>query len=380
MYKILFAHQSTIPHYRVSFYNSLECLRPDSWNFDVVFDPDKKRKKVYFRENINSDYFKFSILQTKTVTLQIFKQIITYQTFWEIAGKYDLIIIENAVNNLSYPLCYLHKINGTKLALWGHDRDRSILNYYQLKKIIENLKLRMAKNADGFFAYTKGVKDNLVARGVPERNIFTINNTIDINEQRKAYRRFRKNRDAIRKNLGLENKSVLLLVGRLNKKRRIHFLYDAFEVLQEKYGDKYHLLIVGSGEDKFKKFDNEGITYFGPIIDLDNIAPLYVASDLFVIPGWVGLGPLQAMCYDLPIITIDSELNPPEIDYLDSKNSIILPKHSSSDHLAIKIDDLLSTPEKYHSLRSTVWASINHLTIENMTKNFIKGINTILNQ
>ena len=41
MKQVLIAHQSTIPHYRVPFYNSLNTLKPDEWRFEVVFDPDE---------------------------------------------------------------------------------------------------------------------------------------------------------------------------------------------------------------------------------------------------------------------------------------------------------------------------------------------------
>ena len=40
MKKVMIAHQSTIPHYRVPFYNMLNKMRPIDWQFEVVFDPN----------------------------------------------------------------------------------------------------------------------------------------------------------------------------------------------------------------------------------------------------------------------------------------------------------------------------------------------------
>lgn len=59
------------------------------------------------------------------------------------------------------------------------------------------------------------------------------------------------------------------------------------------------------------------------------LAPLYAASDVFTFPGDVGLGPLQALCYDLPVITLESPTHMPEIIYLNKSNSIILPNRIS---------------------------------------------------
>ena len=50
MHKVLIAHQSTIPHYRVPFYNSLENQKPDNWQFDVVFDISELEKPRFFKE------------------------------------------------------------------------------------------------------------------------------------------------------------------------------------------------------------------------------------------------------------------------------------------------------------------------------------------
>jgi hypothetical protein len=42
------------------------------------------------------------------------------------------------------------------------------------------------------------------------------------------------------------------------------------------------------------------------------------------------------------------------------------------------IHTFLNDGRKQEQLRSSAWSSIEHLTIENMAKNFIQGINTVL--
>src|SRR5688572_15115042 len=128
MKKILIAHQSTIPHYRVPFYNALERLRPDTWRFDVVFDPKELSSPRFFNNPLDIKQFQFPILTTNTLTVRICRIMMSYQTFWRKAAEYDLIIVGRALNNLAYPLCQLHQMRGRKVAYWGHDRDRKALS------------------------------------------------------------------------------------------------------------------------------------------------------------------------------------------------------------------------------------------------------------
>ena len=247
MNRILIAHQSTIPHYRVPFYAALERLRPDSWGFDVVFDLAELDNPQFYGEALDIDQFKFPLLPVRTYSALIGNKRVNYQTFWRSAVNYDLVIVENAVNNLAYPLCQIHQLRGTKYAYWGHGWDHGVVHPSLLKMLSEKAKLLFAKKADGFFAYTQGVKNYLVQQGLLSQRIFVVNNTIDIIDQRRLFRLWRDQRKAIRKQFYLQGKKTLLLVGRFTKNRRLDFLLEAFSILRH-WDPSYHLLLVGSGE------------------------------------------------------------------------------------------------------------------------------------
>ena len=138
------------------------------------------------------------------------------------------------------------------------------------------------------------------------------------------------------------------------------------------------MLLVGSGGESYRNDELSNISWLNSIVDLEKLGPIYVASDIFVFPGAVGLGPLQAFCYDLPVITIDSAHHKPEFDYLSSMNSLVLDSSTTSEEYAQVILDLFNDRDRLNKLRSGAWSSIQHLTIEQMTQNFINGINTIL--
>lgn len=378
MKKVLIAHQMkcghSIPHYRIPFYNAIEQLKPNTWCFDVVFDPQDRK---FLKESLATNEFRFPILKVDTIALKISGKTISYQTFWEKASKYDLVIVAQQLNNLTYPLCQLHQLTGKKFAYWGHGNLRSIKQPSWFTSLSEKLKAFLAIKADGFFAYTPGVKSYLAEQDFSANKVFVLNNTIDIKTQRRAFEQFCHKKDDIKRSLGLENKKVLLLVARFNKDKRLDFLLEAFSILQKK-DPSFHLLLVGSEGKKYLNKELENITYFGSITNLSKLAPIYVASDVFSFPGLVGLGTLQALCYNLPVITIKSSNHKPEIEYLSPLNSIILDPETSPKDYAMAIIDLFNDSDKLQKLKDNTWSSIKHLTIEQMAMNFIEGVNKIL--
>jgi len=375
--RVLIAHQSTIPHYRVPFYNALEHLRPDTWRFDVVFDPSELKSRRFFQEQLDDEKLKFPVLEVRTLSLKISSKMVSYQTFWRKAAQYNLVIVENAVNNLAYPLCQLHQLSGTRFAHWGHGKDRSIKKLSVPKFVSEKIKIFLARRADGFFAYTTGVKLYLERQGLSPQKIFVVNNTIDINEQRHAFEKCRPSREATRYEFNVQRKKVILFVGRFTQNKKIGFLLRSFSLLRE-MDSSFHLFMVGSGGESYLADNLDNISYFGPVIELDKLAPIYTVSDVFAFPGSVGLGPLQALCYDLPVVAIDSFTHMPEIEYLLPTNSIVLDASTTPEEYARAIMSLFDDPARLNSLKTSTWPSIQHLTIEQMACNFIEGVNTIL--
>jgi glycosyltransferase involved in cell wall biosynthesis len=379
MKKVLIAHQSTIPHYRVDFYNALEANRPKSWVFEVVFDSSELQEKRFFEEEVDLTKFSFPTVDTRTFSFKFGEKVFNLQSFFIRASKYDLIIVGSALSNLTYPLCRLHQLTGKKYGIWGHGKDRTVAKPSKFKKLLEVFRTGLAKSTDGFFAYTSDIKSYLENRGVDPDKIFVLNNTIDILKQRAFFEKYLPEKNKIKKDLGLDDKKILLYVGRFTKNKRIEYLLKAFNSLI-KIDPNYHLIAIGSGSGRYKADAPSQITFFEAITDLNKLAPMYVAADVFTFPGDVGLGPLQALCYDLPVITLDSPTHMPEIIYLNEKNALILPRETTPEDYAMQIHQILNNPITLNYLKAGIWESINHLTIDQMAKNFIAGVNSILKE
>jgi glycosyltransferase involved in cell wall biosynthesis len=372
--QVLIAHQSTIPHYRVPFYNLLEQMRPAWWRFSVVYEQPRSIGRQPAFATAPTETFAFPLVGVRSWRAPLGRNGLLYQTFWWRAGQVDLVIVENALHNLSYPLVHLHQLHGVRVAQWGHGNDRSAVEQTVVKRLSERLKMGLARRADGFFAYTDGVRAFMLDQGLAPERVYAVQNSIDVNAQRRAFEQQVGRRQAIRREMGLAGRRILLFVGRNTAEKRTPFLLSAFATLHG-MDATYALLIVGPGFDASAA--QPGVRYLGEVTDVQRLAPIYVASDLFVFPGLAGLGPVQALCYDLPVITIAAPNQKPEFEYLTSRNGVIMPQHCSPQTFAQAIDDLFESGA-VERIRAEAWPSISHLTLEAMAQRFIHGVSDIL--
>jgi len=375
--KVLIAHQSTIPHYRVPFYEAVERFRPKWWEFSVIYDTVEARGKSFLEFDHRS--VEFQIKTSRTYTLELFGKSLCFQTFPFAASKYDLLVVGSQVNNISYPLSYFLRLRGKSIAYWGHGKDSSVETPKGLKAVAEQTKIWLTRRADGFFAYTNGVRDYMVSNGVERSKIFVLNNTIDIASQRSLFDKLIPQRESLRLQAGLNGKKVLLFVGRLTRQKQLDVLIDAFYSLRL-MDESYHLIIVGGGDTSLlhsvkDRFGERSFRYVGAHEDISQFC---VISDLYVLPGAIGLGPLHALCFDLTPAVIHSRVHKPEYEYLNGENALILPEGSTAEEYACSIKALLEDRVRWAELRAHAWPSIKHLTIENMAQNFIDGVNSIL--
>ena len=204
--RVLIAHQSTIPHYRVPFYNALEKIRPEDWSFDVVFDKSELTSKRYFKEQISFDSFNFPILDVNTYSVKLGSTQLSYQNFLLKARLYDVIVVENAINNIAYPLSQIYQLMGKKYVTWGHGKHRAIINPGWFRQLSELTKQKLTLLSSGFFAYTPGVKSYVESYGMPSAKVFSLNNTIDIQRQRTFFNKFFPDKSKIKSRMGLEKK------------------------------------------------------------------------------------------------------------------------------------------------------------------------------
>lgn len=103
---------------------------------------------------------------------------------------------------------------------------------------------------------------------------------------------------------------ALVTVGRLNDRKGVKHLLDAWQLLEARRPGNWRLVIVGDGPDRgaleaqVRELGLRGVVFAGHM-DYDGIAPVYAAADALVIPtledNWSLVVP-EAMACGLPVL------------------------------------------------------------------------------
>jgi glycosyltransferase involved in cell wall biosynthesis len=113
------------------------------------------------------------------------------------------------------------------------------------------------------------------------------------------------NKNWIKKKYNIENKIMLLYVGRISNEKNIDVLISAYEKLCKKYGDKIALVITGGGpllEELKEKYPY--IIYTGYLREKD-LTDVYSAADIFAFPSTtetLGNVVLESMASGVPVV------------------------------------------------------------------------------
>lgn len=111
-------------------------------------------------------------------------------------------------------------------------------------------------------------------------------------------------RDKYRKELKLENKKVLGIVGRLDYQKNHDFLLDIFVEIEKMEPDKYKLLIIGRGPYEQRLKEKAATLGISRNIDFmgirSDVSKLLNAVDLFILPSF----------YEgLPVVLVEAQAN-----------------------------------------------------------------------
>ena len=153
--------------------------------------------------------------------------------------------------------------------------------------------------------------------GVPEEKLFFTPYAVDNSRFIKAARDLKYKKKYLRKELGIDEKSVVILfVGKLIEKKRPMDLLKAYELLSKNQNlkTKTCLLFVGDGAlwpelENYAKENNLQDVHFVGFKNQTELPQYYAMADIFVLPSGVGetwgLVINEAMCFGLAIIVSD---------------------------------------------------------------------------
>jgi len=231
--------------------------------------------------------------------------------------KGDLVILEQANKFvLNHFVVLLSMLGLKRVAFFGHGRNRQ-----QGGRFSEWYKKAILKRVDWWFAYTQGTSQYLVSQGVDQDKITVVQNSVDLSKFKSELEMATcDDLAALRTELHImEWEPVGLYCGGLHSDKKLSFLLSAAKKVRERVAN-FQLIVVGggveSGQVEVAARDADWIHYVGPKFGTEK-ARYFRISDVFLCPGLVGLGILDAFCAGLPLLTTRLPIHSPEIEYLE---------------------------------------------------------------
>lgn len=230
----------------------------------------------------------------------------------------DVVILFLHLKDLFiWPLIHWLKLKRIPFVYWNKGINLEVRNPW-----LRNLPFYYIHSlCDGIILYSKSNFGDI--RPANRHKVFIANNTINLD----ALPRVTASRE-IKREFGIPFEKTVLFVGRMRSVKKVGHLIQAFNSIDEPGAG---CVIVGDamGCDLQAMIRKKNVLYLGEIFDPKNerMSRLFSASDLFCIPGDVGLGLNEAFHWGLPVVTEDG-LQPPEIQYLTpGRNGFIVPEN-----------------------------------------------------
>lgn len=287
---------NTAPRYREAIFQAIDKEYECDWYFGKTKSDIKemdlsllKRTKYYKTfGNPNKVCVKVGVLKL------LFKK--EYQRFFILAE------VRSLTDWVFFFLAYL-LFPKKKVYVWTHGW------YGREKGFDAKMKLWLYNHVDGTFVYGDRAKSLLIAQGIPESKLFVIYNSLQYDDHINL--RATLQTSDIYKEHFQNNYPVIVVIGRLNMRKKLDLLLKSLEILKTR-GESYNVIFIGDGEDRqslekltYKLDLNNNVWFYGACYNELENANLIINADLCVVPGDIGLTAIHVMTFGIPVITHD---------------------------------------------------------------------------
>jgi glycosyltransferase involved in cell wall biosynthesis len=360
----LIAHPKS---YRLAFWNQLyDALAQYGVELRVVYgDPNAEHAARHDNATLPSEY-------GRPVGTHWFLEKFVLHTAWSEIADADLIITGNENKLLLNPILFALSAGRLKrVAFWG----KGNIHPAGIWETSEWLRYKTRSAVDWWFPYTESMAANLRQHGV-RCGITPVRNATDTaGLQRDLAGISQESIRTARYSIGLSSGPVGIYCGNLSPNKELDFLFSAAKLVREAV-PQFSLLVIGNGPQREHveviATHNRAIRFLGPRNGPEK-ALLLRMSDVFLLPGAVGLGILDSFAAGLPFLTTEGPSHGPEISYLRDGYNGLITAHDPAAY-AEAVIRVLQDSALSQRLRRGASECAQEYTIEGMVENFRRGI------
>lgn len=260
-----------------------------------------------------------------------------------------------------------------KVYIWTHGqygRENNIKRYIQ--RLFYNL-------ADGIFVYGNYSKQIMAKNKIPQDKMHVIHNSLNYKNQL-ILRNNLYSTNIYTKHFG-NNYPVLIMIGRLNLRKKLSLLIEAVNKLQLE-SESYNIVFIGDGEDKqalellVKQYNLENqVWFYGACYDEKSNAELIYNSDMCVVPGDIGLTAIHCMMFGVPVISHNKyEYQGPEFESIREGVTGDFFKYDDKESLAETISNWFKSNKDRDQIRKNCYREVDEQWNPYFQMNVIKSV------
>ena len=374
--KIAILNHGFIPAYRIRFYERLNEL--SEFEYTVIHGkPCNQSGHFEVNQNFNFPNYQIENKEFKSLGFPVIYQPVILHIF---RARYDAVIVGDEVKFVAnVVLFFLRKVLRKKVLVWGFGYHR-----IDVRPVSCWLAQWMRFGADMNLVYTAGGAAKLKSKGVSEKRIQILNNTLDMESAENAHAVVEKlDKDSILDELDLRGSDfTFLFIGRLSARKRIDEAIEFVKWLNsERIFGKVMLAILGDGPER-ESLERQAlgcdfIRFYNNVYDPIEVAKFMRISVGVLMPGIVGLAVNHAFAHGRPIFTLADNLHSPEVEYIQNgKNGYIF--EGGIKALENGLMKLLRDPQRLVQLQNNALKSRKSLNLDNMVKAFDEGVRKVL--
>ena len=363
--------QGYIPKYRVEFFNQLR-ERGAERSIRAVVAAGSANRSDRSREDETTSAADYQLATrrlgygSKGLLIHSLNEVL-------IRESPQFIIIEQALKNWEmWRFLVPRHGKALRVGLWGQGG-----NYSRPANHLEQgLKSWLTNKADWFFAYTEGGAGQVARSGFPRKRITALQNssdTVGLRADTEGIAEWEV--EAFRDRHGLVAGQVGLFLGGVDERKGMPFLLEAAQAVACRVRD-FKLVVGGSGDQVPLVQDQVSmgapVCYLGRVDGREKALAL-AAADIVMVPEWVGLVAVDALCAGRPIATTKHPSHSPEFEYLEDGVTAVVSEHEVTTYAA-SIASLIEDPQRLARMKRDCGLRGSKFSVESMADNFVQGI------